>query len=472
MGRLITVVVLLIAFPPVADMEVRAATPLIGAQVSPPAAQKLCDSIRRDNNRATSLWVKWSEVPRSKSGYDWKALDREIAALHSCGLAIGLHVQSSHKRNFQLPDLEQYSAFLHEMAARYKGKVQRYSVENEASSGRQWQAPPQTYFDLLTRAAATIRKADPAAIIENSGLSSGTVAMLVVDDLYRNGRIAEALALAQTASTHMAGGGKRGALRERDLAALSRSPDMAKKREWIHLLRKHGGSYDALQLHFYGEPHVLPLILDWVKAQRFGKPFTLWELSQRRKRETIDDSKVAEDMAKLIATAVGEGSQFTLYYSYVDWQAPGGFFPGLINSSGSPREEIQTAFRVLTENIGTARSASRLDLAPDVTGYAFHDSARSTTSYVVWSAKPAAIELPASRGSAALKAIDLRGRVSPVTAKRIAVSSSPLIIVETPRSSPASAEALSQRFCPLPQADSTKPPAAGRPRSESLQSRK
>lgn len=405
----------------------------IGAQIGPGEAAQHCERLDGDNNEATSLWVKWGEVPQTGGRYDWTALDRQIDGFRSCGLDVALHVQSRlDSGSRQPPDLALYVPFLAEMASRYRDRVSRYSIENEAASESQWPAEPESYFALLVAAYSAIKTADPAAIVQDSGLSAGTLGFLRVDELYRAGQVDAALALLDRVRAGLAGNADDPpppATRE-GLAELSVSPSMARKRRWIELLREHRGSLDALQIHFYGDWDLLPETMRWIQAQGIARPIEVWELSERRARDFVNDSEVAEDMVKLITIAAGEGSTFTLFYNYVDWFAPAGYFPGLVDGGGQSRLAIRTAFQLLTEQITDAVSAAPVDLGTGVWAYRFAIGGSGRVVHVLWSAAPRTVALP-SLGDGQVRVTAIDGRESVVSARAIPVSTTPVIVSVT-----------------------------------------
>lgn len=406
---------------------------IIGAQVDPAEAARFCPQIRADNNEATSLWVRWGEIPRPNGRYDWTQLDEKIEAYRSCGLEVALHVQSrlGQKRDYDPSQLDEpgYLQFLDELVSRYRNRVSRYSVENEAVLKTSWDGEPDLYFALLDAAYAVIKAADPDALVLESGIPSGSLGYLMVDDLYRAGRLDEALALADRVRANIFGAVESPPepMTQADLARMSTSPDLARKRRWIELLRQHQNSFDVLQIHFYGDWEILPGTMRWVKALGISKPIEVWELSKRRPSNHADDQRVADDLVKLIAIAAGEGSQFSLFFNYVDWQAPGGFFPGMLRNSGTPRAPIQSAFRVLTEHITDAVRATPLDLAPGVWGYTFIGARPSQTVHVLWSSQPTTVSLTTGAGAQA-RLMRMDGSETLVDRRSIPVSSAPIIL--------------------------------------------
>ena len=71
-------------------------------------------------------------------------------------------------------DFEDYFAFVGEVAARYRGRVEAYQVWNEPNLTSEWGGKPPSAVDyarLLTGASARIRAADPSARVVMAALS-------------------------------------------------------------------------------------------------------------------------------------------------------------------------------------------------------------------------------------------------------------------------------------------------------------
>lgn len=403
----------------------------IGAQITPSEASRHCNRLPGDNAEATSLWVRWGEVPLVGGRYDWTAIDRQIDGLRACGLTVALHVQSRVEQADRTPpDLSRYIPYLEEMATRYRGRVSRYAIENEPSNETQWPGSPESYFEMLVAAYASIKRADPAAIVQDGGLSSGTVGYLQVDEIYRAGRYDEALALMDRVRAGLAGNADDPPppATRAELDAIMAGESMARKRRWIELLRQHRDSLDAFQIHFYGDWDLLPDAMRWAARQGIDRPIEVWELSERRARGFAGDSEVADDMVKLMTIAAGEGSAYTLFYNYVDWVAPAGYFPGIIDAAGQPRPPIERAWQTLTEHITDAVRSSPVALGAGVWAYRFEVPSRGQIVYVLWSATPRNVTLPDAEQSP-VRVIAMDGTETTGDARNLAIASSPTIVI-------------------------------------------
>jgi len=167
-----------------------------GVQIDPKSAKLFYENLKEINANYTALWIKRNEIDKGNGNYNWGSVDDKINSLRKCGLKIAVHIQSleSRKKNFSLSD---YKNFLNELSSHYKGKIERYSIENEAVAEALWPDSPESYFTLLDNAYSTIKQVDPDAIVEESGLSSVDLGIMMSYDLYRSGRKEDALSFTQ-----------------------------------------------------------------------------------------------------------------------------------------------------------------------------------------------------------------------------------------------------------------------------------
>lgn len=346
---------------------------LIGAWVNAGTAQDTCAAWQRNAVAATLLWVRWGDVDKGDGTYDWTALDGLVDGLRACGLEPALHIQArqSQYRPSALPEnLDAYRHFLTNLVTHLKGRVRRYSIENEAVAGTlMWADSPENYFLLLDEAYTAIKAADPEAIVLESGLSNAALGTLVAYSIYQSGRPQAALDLYRAV---LADSGPRAPARlpktVADLRAAFKLPLAQRAMAWMPLMKAHQASYDAVQIHYYGSWQNLPKVMQWLKGQGIDKPIEAWELAKHaRDSATFDETVHAQESARLLVTAAGEGSRFSIFIRYLDWSATQ--LPGLVTSQG-PRP-AETAFRVVAQRLNGFQAVERLDLGPSVWGYRF-----------------------------------------------------------------------------------------------------
>jgi hypothetical protein len=144
-------------------------------------------------------------------------------------------------------------------------------------------------------------------------------------------------------------------------------------------MKAHQASYDAVQIHYYGSWQNLPQVMQWLKGQGIDKPIEAWELAKHaRDPAAFDETEHAQESVRLLATAAGEGSRFSIFIRYLDW--PATQLPGLVTGRG-PRP-AETAFRVVAQHLNGFQAVEQLDLGPSVWGYRF--TGPEGELYVLW----------------------------------------------------------------------------------------
>lgn len=154
--------------------------------------------------------VEWKRFEPAKGSYDWGGLDRLVDNANAAGLTPLLSVvkaptwarPSGDDRSVEGPPAnpQDYADFIGAMAARYKGRVGAYEIWNEQNLWYEWggqggRINAAQYMDLLKRAYAAIKAADPNAIVISgaptpTGVSDGSIAVNDQDylqQMYDNG---------------------------------------------------------------------------------------------------------------------------------------------------------------------------------------------------------------------------------------------------------------------------------------------
>jgi hypothetical protein len=164
---------------------------------------------------ATFYEATWCDVEPTEGTYDWSELDEATAQAESVGQELMLKVRvgscwatggqigeargAKGKTASTTPvDMAKYDAFLNALVARYGAHgVKEWAIENEVNNTAQWAGTPEEYVALVTHAAEVIRKAQPDAVILDSGISSPTMGTGIVVDLLARNKPDEALAAYQ-----------------------------------------------------------------------------------------------------------------------------------------------------------------------------------------------------------------------------------------------------------------------------------
>lgn len=404
---------------------VTAAGLMIGVQVSPAVAAQACDLLRRDEAAIAPLWLRWDAVDTGGGAYDWTTLDQQVETLAACGLEAALHVQARRGSDVSVmpADPDEYARFLTALATHLKGRVRRYSIENEAMVPIIWADSAENYFRLLDLAYAAIKAADADAIVLDSGVSSTVLGILRAHDLYLAGQPAEALALVQEAIAESAGEqGIRAPAAEANLEAFFQDPQVTPLLAWMPLLVQHQGSYDAMQIHYYGPWQRLPDLVPWIRAQGITRPLEAWELGRRyRDRAALDETVLAQEVAKILVTTAGEGVRVGVFVYFADSLQTA--LPGLVTRDG-PRP-ANTAFRVVAHALNGRAVQGRQALGPGVCAYRF--TGQPGDLYVLWTdGDRVTVRLPVSATQVAVT--DITGASTWVDPRNLLIGPSPVFV--------------------------------------------
>jgi len=123
--------------------------------------------------------VAWRDVEPTPGELFWEYTDWLVRAAEYYGLELIMRLDHppvwAVSPDERIPvDLAAYADFVGRVAARYRGRVAAYAVWNEPNLTIEWvgQVPnPAGYVDLLCAAHASIRAADPQALVISAGLA-------------------------------------------------------------------------------------------------------------------------------------------------------------------------------------------------------------------------------------------------------------------------------------------------------------
>jgi len=395
-----------------------------GVQIDPRGAQPFCQFLKELNGAYTGLWLKWEEIDQGEGNYKWEVVDNKISLLENCGLKAAVHLQAGRKlkdSNEPATYYSDYFSFLKAFVARYKDKIDRYSIENEAISPVLWPDTPESYFRFLDNAYKVIKEVSPEAIVEEGGLSSVALGIARADDLYKKGKKEEALALVQEFFSQSESFRDKIPSSISDLEKILQSPEGKRVLVWFDLLREHQNSLDVIQVHFYGGWVFLRETLNWLKLQGINKPFEVWEVGKHYFQEEIDDDSYAGEVVKLLTTAAGEGSQLTIFVRFIDW--PEKALPGLWTKDG-PRPAA-LAFKYITGKLSNTVSSS-FDVSlwrGDIFGYKFTNGEKDF--YVIWALDKTKVYFPF--GKEAL-VTDIFGKPIDFDGESLLVETKPILV--------------------------------------------
>jgi hypothetical protein len=419
---------------------------LLGSYVRPQDIGAYCQQMQTYSVRFIWMQVPWSLIEPQKGRFEWDQADRILQDALDCGLDIGVHVHARSKwATLPTPpflgrtapstpptNMDDYYNFLFTLANRYKGKVSRYSIEEEAhAAGVYFAGTPEQYMEMLATANRAIHDADPDAIVQDSGLSSSAVGALYGHSLMESGKTTEASEFLRTWYQQYAPTRAKGESfsfdSEAGLQAFFSHDQVKRLLTWVDLLwSEHSDDYDVQQIHYFGPWEVMPDILDWLHselaARGSDKPIEFWEFGYGwDDEETYDPAAHAQDEAKYMAMAIGEGVLRALSWQFTDYAAFNGH-PGLVTATG-PRPAAQ-AFGVTAQKLNGTTNSARLDLGPGVWAYRYEKD--TGLVYVLWSEAPVRVSLPTDRES--MTVTDITGQTRIADPSTLEVGTSPIFV--------------------------------------------
>jgi len=131
--------------------------------------------------RWVKQWFAWQDIEGAGKGqYDWSIADRVVDQVEKHGLKLLARISPSDTA-FWAGDppenADDFAEFAGALAARYRGRIHAYQVWNEPNLSREWggkPVDPAGYAQLLKKAYAAIKAADPNAIVITAGMAPTT----------------------------------------------------------------------------------------------------------------------------------------------------------------------------------------------------------------------------------------------------------------------------------------------------------
>lgn len=379
---------------------------LLGAQIDPVSATAYCDRLREDGSRAATVFLTRGVIERNDGSLNTTAIDSRVEPDRACGIepAVRVRPTTDPDQDSYLPagaELDEYLGLLTELAQYLDGRVSRYAIDNEAASQAHFDGTAAEYFDLVRRSAAALRAGDPGAEILDGTMASGNTSAVMVADLYAAGRFGEAIALAQQTQANELGGGPP----VTDMDSLTAYVNDARVQRSISFFQAavaNQDAYDAFQLHYYGPWRGLIDMVEFVRAYGVTRPIEIWEIAHRYLdgRPFMEEDFAAET-ARLMISAAGEGSQFTIFSSYLGNEDNDAV--GLFAFNGTTSHLARDAFRTVTTELTGATSAVRLGVGGDAWGYRFQRPSGGAVS-AAWS-DPSALAIGKELGIDATTAL-------------------------------------------------------------------
>lgn len=345
-----------------------------GAQIDPVTAPALCERLREDGAAAATVFLTRGVIERNDGSLNTAAIDNRVEPDLACGVEPGVRVRptTAPEQDSYLPagvELDEYLSLLTQLARHLDGRVSRYAIDNEAASQAHFDGTSGEYFELLRRSAAAIRAGDPGAEVLDGAMASGAMTAVMVADLYGQGRYGEAIALAQETQANELGGGAP----VTGLDSLTAYVNDARVQRAIAFFAgavANQDAYDAFQLHYYGPWRGQIEMLEYVRTHGITLPIETWEVAHRYKdgRPFVEGDFAAET-ARLLISAAGEGSAFTVFSSYLGKAENDAI--GLFSFDAATPHLARFAFRTVSAELSGATAATPLDVGGDAWGYRF-----------------------------------------------------------------------------------------------------
>ena len=137
-------------------------------------------------------WLRWDDIEKTKSQYNWEGLDEVVAEAEKNGLKLYVNITGGEQAFQKTPrapgddwplmapggsaplDREAWKQFLTAMGTRYNGRIAAYQIWNEPDAKNGFYPfDPKVYVSLLKESAEVLRAADPKAKIGLGGFAAG-----------------------------------------------------------------------------------------------------------------------------------------------------------------------------------------------------------------------------------------------------------------------------------------------------------
>lgn len=429
---------------------------VFGAQINADEIVQACNPVQLLGIKATTLWLRWANVEPRKGVLRWDETDGTLQNFINCGVNdLGIHFQSKSDwatlpapttapgvDSVSMPprNMDEYYSVVANIATHFKGRVRRYSIENEAMAPASWSGSTASYFDLLKTAQRAIKAADPDAWVLDSGTGGRAYGLILANQMLQSGQGSSAVQYVNDYYSRFAIGGKDPNLKTpADLQAYFNSTllqsevevsPMQRMGEWMPLLYSKNTVYDINQIHYDGPWQKLTDVINYVRTQLNAggqlRPLEIWELGYGwQDRSTYDPITHAQDTVKLLTIAAGEGVSRIIYRPLVDKLESS--TPGLVK--GGQLTPAGVAFRLTTQMLAGSTGAQHIDLGNHAV-WAYRFTRSGSETFVVWGTAPAAVRIPTA--SAKILVTDISGRTVTLNPQMITVNHSPVFIQGAP----------------------------------------
>ncbi len=416
----------------------------LGAGVIIQQGPQYCNQIQQYGSRFNWLALSWQNIEPQRGQWTWDKFDNWVNGYRDCGQEVAVHVLSAsswatepipaasrgsrHKPSMPATNPQDYYDFVYRVALHYKGRIRRYSIENEAHAQQNWGGTPEQYFAELQSAYRAIHAADPGAIVEDAAMSHEGLGYLTTAWLYQQGKVQEAMDFANSYDAHFQRSQQSLHVNTpADLQNYLRTPGIQNLIKWEGQLFQNHQYYDRMQIHNGAPWENLQTVLDYVhtnlRAQGDDKTLDLWEGWYSwwgAPGNGFDPQAQARDLTKQISIALGNKVTLYSYWLFNDYALGSEGHVGLVDNQGNPRPAA-TAFKVVSQKLTGAAAGQKLDLGNNI--YAFKFTNNGKDIYVLWSAVETTVSLPFTGGATIT---DISGNTTKTLTNSIPVGASPV----------------------------------------------
>jgi hypothetical protein len=124
----------------------------------------------------------WNAIENKRGRYNWRFWDMLVNESSRAGIILIPYVAYTPEWAAGNPDQfwkrpptdpKLYAEFMYKIASRYRGRIPSWEIWNEPDIAEYWMGTPDQFAELVTLAAASIRRADPDATLVLAGMSKG-----------------------------------------------------------------------------------------------------------------------------------------------------------------------------------------------------------------------------------------------------------------------------------------------------------
>lgn len=315
-----------------------------------------------------------------------------------------------------------YAEFLQAFFSHYRGHFSFVAVENEAHSRRFWGGTAEEYVRLLHTAYRSVKAADPAITVVDSGPVSEALGLCLVQDKLETGAWDLDRATAFAVQYYSAQTGRIRIRTQADLeVARSHAATRAHCERIQTILRGMSGAVDAVNFHFYEDYRTLPAVVGWLRevTDRHGyQPMLVSnEIGVRGADVRFAESEAhAEEVFKKLVTSQTLGLEAIVWFS-ADTIQRGRDKVGLFGDEGASRPASE-AFSLVMETLEGHTFQSTRASGPRLFHHVFKDPDGVDSVEALWTEGGAeSVTLKAPTGRSEASVVDYKGRTYDLAAE-------------------------------------------------------